>query len=89
MSYSDPAFHLLVSLGKPNIKRFWCMFNHMEYSFTVFKLNTYIMFFISPVQANMSSKLIYRSHHKLLFIGEWYAFHALRKKYNQQFVCML
>ncbi|WP_340674058.1 hypothetical protein, partial [Enterobacter asburiae] len=47
-----------------------------------------IVFFIRPVQTNMSSKLIFRSHHQLLFIGDWYAFHALRKKYSQQFFCM-
>lgn len=47
-----------------------------------------IVLFIRPVEANMSSKLIYRSHHQLLFIGDWYAFHDLRKKYSQQFVCM-
>ena len=46
------------------------MFNHMEYAITVFKLNADIVFFISPVQTNMSSKLIFRSHHQLLFIGD-------------------
>lgn len=60
----------------------------MEYAITVFKLNADIVFFIRPVQTNMSSKLIFRSHHQLLFIGDWYAFHALRKKYSQQFFCM-
>nr|CAP20303.1 prophage integrase [Yersinia enterocolitica] len=60
------------------------MFNHMECAFTVFKLNTDIVLFICPVQTNVRSKLISLSHHQLLFIGDWYAFHALRKKYSQQ-----
>ncbi|RLM18383.1 hypothetical protein BIY28_18610 [Brenneria goodwinii] len=64
------------------------MFNHMEYALTVFKLNTDIVLFIRPVQTNMSNKLLYHSHHQLLFIRDWYTFHVLRKKYSQQFICM-
>ncbi|KWZ92305.1 hypothetical protein HMPREF3212_01118 [Citrobacter freundii] len=41
----------------------------MEYTITVFKLNADILFFICPVQTNMSSKLIFRSHHQLLLSG--------------------
>lgn len=80
--------HIPLETRQPDIKRFCCMFNHMEYAFTVFKLNTDIVFFICPVQTNVRSKLISHSHHQLLFIGDWYAFHALRKKYSQQFICM-
>lgn len=46
------------------------MFKHMEYPFTVFKLNTEIVFFICPVQTNVHSKLMSRSHDQLLFIGD-------------------
>lgn len=42
------------------------MYNHMEYVITVFKLNADIVFFIRPVQTNMSSKLISHSYHQLL-----------------------
>jgi hypothetical protein len=77
-----------VQLIEPGIKRFRGMFNHMECALTVFKLNADIVLSIRPVQTNMSSKLIYSSHHQLLLTGDWYAFHALRKKYSQQFICM-
>lgn len=45
------------------------MFNYMEYAITVFELNAEMVFFIRLVQTNMSSKLIFRSHHQRLLSG--------------------
>ncbi len=77
-------------VSKGNIKCFSCMFNNMKDMFTVIKLDTNIVFFTRPVETNMSSKLIYRTHNQLLLVEEnWYAFHAPRKKDNQQFCSVL